>query len=684
MAKDMADVSIKANIDMDDFKKNIKDLQDKMKAAFGSEVVKQTQTLASSFSSVANSLGMVSSMATNVTVELQRAQLSLIAFLNTGQRLQELVFSLTEISGAIGLLSANIDVLSILVNSINFSGFAGTITNGALDAMFSVESLSSIFNSLLEKLGLTQVAFNLSTVAASTASLTFRGLAVATAMAFLPLVKIIAIAGIVAGVASLIYKSWQEVSYTFMSLGSRLVGAVGRIIDVFRPLGEILIMPFKIFINTLRAIVMLAVELFVSITEAVAFLVEEVKRRFLSLVDTVANVATNITNWLSELAGPTMTQWANDMIGWISSVINAFLEFIGVAKNAQVIAATQEIALNMTGSASAGSNLSISKKFDNVRSGGSGYYAGGVTMPQVDSGAGIEEQLAEVQTQKQAMAAAQLALEQDTALESLRIYGETEAEKNLISESAQEYRTELERLRIEETQAAEQQYYDWRMEAEEGFLIFQLEAMETFKNGFAEAFANAITAGEDLGKAIQDLGKQIINMFIQWQVKRLAAAMFSKIMGKQEAAAVTAQGASMAAGLAPAAWAKLVLNPGAGAFATASLSAGMASAAGIGAMSSMVSNIGGGALQGASTGIGDLPHMAKGGIVSRPTIALIGEGREAEAVIPLSKLESFVNANDSAGANVVYNQYGDISSEREFGDLLNDINDSIFASLRSG
>lgn len=37
----------------------------------------------------------------------------------------------------------------------------------------------------------------------------------------------------------------------------------------------------------------------------------------------------------------------------------------------------------------------------------------------------------------------------------------------------------------------------------------------------------------------------------------------------------------------------------------------------------------------------DLPHipkLAEGGIVTRPTLAMIGEGREAEAVIPLSKL----------------------------------------------
>jgi hypothetical protein len=35
-----------------------------------------------------------------------------------------------------------------------------------------------------------------------------------------------------------------------------------------------------------------------------------------------------------------------------------------------------------------------------------------------------------------------------------------------------------------------------------------------------------------------------------------------------------------------------------------------------------------------------LPRLAEGGIVTSPTIAMIGEGREPEAVIPLSKLGS--------------------------------------------
>ena len=45
----------------------------------------------------------------------------------------------------------------------------------------------------------------------------------------------------------------------------------------------------------------------------------------------------------------------------------------------------------------------------------------------------------------------------------------------------------------------------------------------------------------------------------------------------------------------------------------------------------------------ASSGI-SIPFLAEGGIVTSPTLAMIGEGREAEADIPLSKLPQMAGA----------------------------------------
>jgi len=47
----------------------------------------------------------------------------------------------------------------------------------------------------------------------------------------------------------------------------------------------------------------------------------------------------------------------------------------------------------------------------------------------------------------------------------------------------------------------------------------------------------------------------------------------------------------------------------------------------------------------------DYSGMAAGGVVTRPTMALIGEGREDEAVLPLSALSGMLNTARSGGSD---------------------------------
>jgi len=48
-----------------------------------------------------------------------------------------------------------------------------------------------------------------------------------------------------------------------------------------------------------------------------------------------------------------------------------------------------------------------------------------------------------------------------------------------------------------------------------------------------------------------------------------------------------------------------------------------------------------------------VPKLAEGGIITSPTLAMVGEGREAEAVIPLSKLDKMINNDtDGGGQNI--------------------------------
>lgn len=46
----------------------------------------------------------------------------------------------------------------------------------------------------------------------------------------------------------------------------------------------------------------------------------------------------------------------------------------------------------------------------------------------------------------------------------------------------------------------------------------------------------------------------------------------------------------------------------------------------------------------------DIPYLAEGGVTTGPTLAMIGEGREDEAVLPLSKLDQMINMGGSVRA----------------------------------
>jgi hypothetical protein len=227
-----------------------------------------------------------------------------------------------------------------------------------------------------------------------------------------------------------------------------------------------------------------------------------------------------------------------------------------------------------------------------------------------------------------------------------------------------------------EKQAIMQQYYDWRMEAEESFSMFAIQAAEQLKTSLGQAAAQALVYGKSFETAIKDMVKQIAAMYVQWAVEKMAASALSKTIMKQETADVSAQGAAMAASLAPAAWAKLVLSPGSAAVATGLLTAGMSGAAAIGAA------IGGmaGAIGNATKGV---PAMASGGIVTAPTLALIGEGRDDEAVIPLRK-GILSDLFDGGGQQVIATQniYGDINTGADSDDMYSDFSAMVINGMR--
>ncbi len=57
-----------------------------------------------------------------------------------------------------------------------------------------------------------------------------------------------------------------------------------------------------------------------------------------------------------------------------------------------------------------------------------------------------------------------------------------------------------------------------------------------------------------------------------------------------------------------------------------------------------------------------IPMLASGGIVTSPTLSMIGEGGEPEAVIPLSKLPSYTGGNGTTIIQVILD--GDVIAEK--------------------
>jgi hypothetical protein len=73
-------------------------------------------------------------------------------------------------------------------------------------------------------------------------------------------------------------------------------------------------------------------------------------------------------------------------------------------------------------------------------------------------------------------------------------------------------------------------------------------------------------------------------------------------------------------------------------------------ALGMGSYAGTTNDLTGGLLGGLGKLVGFTP-LAEGGIVSKPTFAMVGEGGESEAVMPLSKLDSILGSAFNSGAN---------------------------------
>ena len=306
----------------------------------------------------------------------------------------------------------------------------------------------------------------------------------------------------------------------------------------------------------------------------------------------------------------------------------------------------------------------------------------------------------EMLAQRQADEAAALA--QSSALRKQIIWDAMEQEMSAATQ-AQAYKAQLDELYRQgdlegymayldaekaaflQQQAEKQElmdaYQEWRMEAESTYMTFAIEAANTLKSGLAEGFANAIVNGQNLGKTLQNLGKEIVAMFIKWKAQQMMSQVLVKAGMLESAALGVTMGKTIAEGTREAALYMNMLSGGTLApMAATSMKLALAS----------LSALGGGS--GGDVSKTGLSVGAGTGIVTGTTIGVIGEKSYDEAVIPLrssvlESLASFLIPNmQSTGTDsdvtVNVNNYGDINSGSDYDDLMNDIAASVAAGTR--
>lgn len=85
-----------------------------------------------------------------------------------------------------------------------------------------------------------------------------------------------------------------------------------------------------------------------------------------------------------------------------------------------------------------------------------------------------------------------------------------------------------------------------------------------------------------------------------------------------------------------------------------------------------------------SSGKSNMVGLAKGGVVTGPTAALIGEGRYSEAVLPLkpSLLDKLFGSEGQQTVVATQNIYGDINTRDDEEDAMGMFNDMVLAGLR--
>ena len=201
-------------------------------------------------------------------------------------------------------------------------------------------------------------------------------------------------------------------------------------------------------------------------------------------------------------------------------------------------------------------------------------------------------------------------------------------------------------------------------------------------SGISSAISDILTGTASIEDAFKSLGKSILKVIADYYAKKIAGILLESAIGESALAVQTALSVKAGAKVAKS-WAAAAANVSLATLGTNAIPA----AAGISAVHALTA-----ALSGASSGSGgtgdwhdagnSIPKMAGGGLVTGPTLALIGEGRYNESVIQDSsaaykKIADGINAaQGGSGGETTVNVYGDINSasdeDRIFSKLFDD------------
>ena len=278
----------------------------------------------------------------------------------------------------------------------------------------------------------------------------------------------------------------------------------------------------------------------------------------------------------------------------------------------------------------------------------------------------------------------------ETALQAAKAdmnaaFNEQEREKFLEYLNSEQ---EAKMVALQQEQELRQQLLDWRMESQQNMLDFELQAGETIKNQLASGIADVITEGGKLSDVFKDITKSIVNMFIQFMIKKQAAAVLEKLLGKKQAVENAANSAKEASAAVPAAVQKSIatLGPIAGPPAYAAATAAM-TAAGLGSITAgnIMQKANGGPVFGAGTGTSDsIPAMLSNGeyVINAKAVRRLG--------LPL--LNALNNGyavggavsvgGGGSGAVVEFNNYGDINNGTDYDGLMADFEYTLAMGMR--